>query len=62
VANTDHGIDDATGLKGDLGDACELSGLNDTGQRPCAGYVKDDEATWCNTQAFIKRMNEYEGE
>ncbi len=36
VANTDqadnNGIDDATGLQGDLGDACELSGLNDTGQ------------------------------
>ena len=25
--------------------------------QPCVGYVKEDEATWCNTQAFIERMN-----
>jgi hypothetical protein len=28
----------------------------DTG-RHCAGFDKVDESTWCNTQAFIKRMN-----
>ena len=26
-------------------------------EQPCAGYIKEDEATWCNTQAFIARMN-----
>jgi hypothetical protein len=28
----------------------------DTG-RHCAGFVEDDETTWCNTQAFVNRMN-----
>lgn len=25
--------------------------------RHCAGFVEADESTWCNTQAFINRMN-----
>lgn len=25
--------------------------------RHCAGFVETDETTWCNTQAFINRMN-----
>jgi hypothetical protein len=25
--------------------------------RHCAGFVEADESTWCNTQAFVKRMN-----
>jgi len=42
VANLDqadtNGIDDNTGLKGDLGDACELSRLNDTGQERSGAF------------------------
>ena len=26
--------------------------------QPCVGYKQEDEETWCNTQAFIKRMND----
>lgn len=25
--------------------------------QPCIGYEEEDQATWCNTQAFIERMN-----
>jgi hypothetical protein len=27
--------------------------------RHCAGFVEADESTWCNTQAFINRMNAF---
>ena len=49
VANKDqddsNGIDDATGLKGDLGDACELSVLNDTGQERSGAFSVGNHAT-----------------
>jgi hypothetical protein len=52
IANDDqsdsNGIDDATGLKGDLGDACELSGLNDTGQDRSGHFSVENYAS-CDT-------------
>jgi len=38
----ENGIDDDTGLKGDLGDACELSLLNDTGQDRSGAFDSDN--------------------
>jgi hypothetical protein len=30
-------------------------------ERPCRGYDKEDDTTWCNTENYINRMNAYEG-
>jgi hypothetical protein len=34
---------------------------NQGSNRPCQGYVKEDESTWCNTENYIQRMNDYNG-
>ncbi len=32
----------------------------DPNEIPCTGFDEEESATWCNTQAFITRMNEYD--
>lgn len=60
VANKDqddsNGIDDATGLKGDLGDACELSGLNDTGQDRSGDFIIENHSD-CKTNPASSLSN-----
>ena len=62
VANTDqadeNGLDDATGMKGDLGDACELSGLNDTGQERSGGFTEFNHDTCRNDNSDLTKLQD----
>lgn len=41
------------------GNAGAKTATTNDGDTPCEFYDEEDETTWCNTENYIKRMNEY---